>query len=230
MIILIAQDPSLAESIRVPLQFEGFEVLQKKTAKEAYLEIFENNQVVTIIFDYQQAAAEGINNYLKIKNLENGKYVPLVAIIEKHRIAEQITLFEQGVDDFIFLPFNPIELQMKIRSVQRLIQLTQALKEKESQITNFKNLNRAIGTLNHYINNALTPLYSFAQITQPEDPDQARKLKALTEETAMFIGKVLRALRNMTQQKELKIVQDGVYQDIMFDIEKELQKLTHSLS
>ncbi len=119
---------------------------------------------------------------------------------------------------------------MKIRSVQRLIQLTQALKEKESQIANFKNLNRAIGTLNHYINNALTPLYSFAQITKPEDPDQARKLKALTEETAMFIGKVLRALRNMTQQKELKIVQDGVYQDIMFDIEKELQKLTHSLS
>ncbi len=230
MIILIAQDQELIQNIQIPLQFEGFNVVLKHTAQEAYLELFQNPHVVTIIFDYQQANQEGIANYLKIKKLENGKYVPLVAIIEKNLMAEQIALFEQGVDDFIFLPFNPIELQMKIRSVQRLISLTQSLKEKESQIETFRNLNRTIGTLNHYINNALTPLYTLAQITNPEDVAQARKLKELTEETAAFIGKVLSALRNMTQQRELRIVQEGVYQDIMFDIEKELKKLTQTLS
>ncbi len=229
MIILITQDADLARRIQTPLEFEGFDVLQKGTARDAQIEIFQNDRVVTIIFDYQQAASEGIHNYLKIKELENGKFVPLVAIIEKNQMAEQITLFEMGVDDFIFLPFNTIELQMKIRSIQRLISLTQSLKTKEAQIENFKNLNRVIGTLNHYINNALTPLYSLAQMTNPENPQEARRLKELTEETAAFIGKVLNALRNMTQQRELKVVQEGVYQDVMFDIEQELNRLTQTL-
>ncbi len=229
MIILITQDTELARAITVPLEFEGFKILQKKNAQDAMVEIFQNSKIDTIIFDYQQASTE-IANYLKIKKLENGKHVPLVAIIAKKLLAEQIALFEQGVDDFIFTPFNTIELQMKLRSIQRLISLTQTLKDKEIQLENFKNITRIIGTLNHYINNALTPLYSFAQIANPQNPDDARRLKELTEETASFIGKVLIALRNMTQHQELKVIQEGVYQDIMFDIEKELNQLTQNLS
>lgn len=229
MILLITQNNLLAQNIQIPLEFEGFVVKRLPTAREAHIEIFQNDHVVTIIFEYQQAVAEGLHKYLKIKELDNGKFVPLVALIEKNQMAEQITLFEMGVDDFIFLPFNTIELQMKLRSIQRLISLTQSLKDKEAQIENFKNLNRIIGTLNHYINNALTPLYSTAQLTRPEDPNQARRLKELTEETAVFIGKVLNALRNMTQQRELRVVQEGVYQDVMFDIEQELNRLRQTM-
>ena len=79
-------------------------------------------------------------------------------------------------------------------------------------------------TLNHHINNALTPL-SFAVQLAEDDPSKADRLRSIAGETVEFISKVLKSLEKIVRSGKIQVMKDGVYKDIMVDIEAELKKL-----
>jgi len=225
MILLLSKDPQLTQKIKDHLNLEGFVVESTTSFQEALTRLYQNSGYESIMVDFLYDQDNIFEVFRKFKLDPQCKYIPLICIIPRNQLAQQLIAFEMGVDDFISREFSIFEIQLKVRSIQRLINLQKSLKEKDAQIENFQNITRIIGTLNHYINNALTPLYAFAQVCRPDNTRDAERLKTLTEHTTLFISKVLKTLRNMTQQGELRIIQEGIYRDIMFDIEAELQRL-----
>ncbi len=225
MILLLSRDNALTQKIQGHLNLEGFVVEPTSSFQEALTRLYQQRTYESILVDFLYDQDNIFEVFRKLKRDPQCQYIPLICIIPKNHLAQQLIAFEMGVDDFISREFSIFELQLKVRSIQRLIHLQKALKEKDIQIENFRNITRIIGTLNHYINNALTPLYALAQVSRPDNPQDAERLKKLTEHTTLFISKVLKTLRTMTQQGELRITQNGVYRDIMFDIEVELQRL-----
>lgn len=225
MILVLSKNTDLVQNIQKFLELEGFEVEIADSVQNTLVRLYQENVYECLMVDFT-IDKENIFSIIKtIKENTVAQRVPLLCIIPKDRLADQLIAFEMGVDDFIIHPFNVFEIQLKMRSLQRIIQLQKSLREKENQIESYRNLNRIVGTLNHHINNALTPLFSLAQTCNPDNPGEVQQLIQLIEHTTLFISRVLKALRNLIQQGELKVVQEGVYRDIMFDIEEELRRL-----
>ena len=61
-------------------------------------------------------------------------------------------------------------------------------------------------------------------MTDAKVPSEGKKLKDSTIQSIELIKKVLTALNNYVQTGEFKLVAKGIYQDLMIDIEKELEK------
>ncbi|RMF60152.1 MAG: hypothetical protein D6748_04725, partial [Calditrichaeota bacterium] len=70
-----------------------------------------------------------------------------------------------------------------------------------------------------------TPLYFAVQVMDETSLEDARRVKKTAWDTVEFISKVLQSLQKIITSEQLKLVKEGVYKNIMFDIEKELNQL-----
>ncbi|MGH1365362.1 MAG: response regulator transcription factor [Calditrichia bacterium] len=223
MILLLCDNEKRATSLQNDLTREGFEVAIYKDFGPAMLDLSQGGPFKLILLDFEFKKPEGIDICTKLKNNSLTKFIPLICILGKERLVDQIMAFEVGADDFILMPYSTPEIQLKMRSIQRMIDLQNTVRQKDAQLENLKNVQRIMVTLNHHINNALTPLYFAVQMD--DDPDNNERLRDIAKETVEFISKVLQSLHKIVQSGKMQVMKDGVYKDIMVDIEAELKKL-----
>lgn len=226
MILLICDIEDTASAIKDDLGKEGFPVEHVHNFDQALSHGERLYSYQFVILDFESPGKDIVEIAQKIKQHPRLKFLPLLGILDKNRVIDQLLAFEAGVDDFIFVPYTTLDIQLKLRSIQRVTDLQRQLRKKDAQLENLKNIQRMMVTLNHYINNALTPLYFAIQIMD-EHPgaEEEQKIKEIARESVEFISKVLQSLHRIVQSGKLKILREGVYKDIMFDIEKELNKL-----
>lgn len=235
MILLLTDRPETAELIEKSLSNEGFTVTVSPDYRNALVTLNSQQHFDLILLDFEYSSQNGNQDVFdicqKLKRNNNTRLIPLIGILDKNRFVEQLLAFEMGVDDFLLLPFTDLEIQLKIRSIQRMIDMQNQIRKKDSQLENLKNIQRIMVTLNHYINNALTPLYFAVQMMDSpnEDGQDAAgdmiRLKDIARDTVEFISKVLQSLHRIVQTGKIKVLNEGVYKDIMFDIEQELDQL-----
>ena len=91
--------------------------------------------------------------------------------------------FELGADDFIYVPYSTLELQLKMRTIAGLLDLQGQLKENEGKIKVLQNTQKILVTISHYINNSLTPLYNLAQTVDVTNKVENRTLRESTTTT-----------------------------------------------
>jgi DNA-binding response OmpR family regulator len=224
MFLLISKNKVLANSFVNDLKQEGFPVKISENLKDIRTTIHGYPECRIIIVDLECLGSKAHDTLQQIKDDPLLKYKPVICIIRKDLVLEQLIAFESGADDFIYFPYSTLELQLKMRSIQGLLDLQSKLKEQENKIKTLHQTQKIMVTLSHYINNTLTPLYSLAQMTNEEVPSESKKLKESTAHTIELIKKVLLALNNFVQTGEFRLVEKGIYRDLMIDIEKELEK------
>ncbi len=228
MILLVTQNQSLAESFKVDLNQEGFQVEVLNDYEQAFFKLYTDSKYRMVILDLEGVEKKAAEVCERLKSEPNLKHIPLICIVQKDLFLQHLTAFELGADEFLYVPYTPPELQLKMRSIQRLLDLQNQLIERENQLRALKQVQRILVTLSHYINNSLTPLYTMVQMINEKDPDDAIRLKNFVKQTVEFINKVLRTLHNLVQSGEMKVVKEGAYKDLLLDIEKELKKLQES--
>ncbi|RMI04955.1 MAG: DNA-binding response regulator [Calditrichaeota bacterium] len=225
MILLLSDTPERAQKIQTDLGNEGFPVEITDDVSEMLLRLRQNpRHYRVLLLDFNYTRADVLDICQQVKRDQALRSIPLVCLLDKSRVIDQLLAFEMGADDFIFMPYSPIEIQLKMRSLQRLNQLHQELQQKEAQLEYLRNIQRLVVTLNHYINNALTPLYFAVQIMDMEE-EASLRLRSMVRDTVVFISKVLQAIQQLVEDGKLKVLQEGVYKDIMLDIEWELNEL-----
>ena len=183
------------------------------------------NKYLMVVLDLSTINTKTRDLLTTIKKDPVMRYIPLISMVNKEDMVDQLLAFEQGIDDFLYVPYTTIELQLKIRAIKRLLELQNKLQEKESQLESLKQVQQILVTLSHYINNALTPLYTLVQMVNESDPEAAKRLKDFAGLTVEFIHKVLKTLNKLVQTGEIKVVRDGVYKNLLVDIEMELKQL-----
>ena len=224
-ILLISDIPENAVRIRSDLEKEGISVITAGTLAGGILELSSENHFQMILLDFQFSAQDPFDIIEKLKKNSEFNLIPLIGLVHRSQVAEQLMAFELGVEDFILMPYSAIEMQLRIRSFNRMIRLQTEVKEKNAQLENLKNVQRMTVTLNHYINNALTPLYFAVQIMDGKCNEETERLKQVASDTVNFVSKVLRSLNQIVQSGKVRVQQKGVYRDIMYDIESELNEL-----
>ena len=230
MLLLISTNTEFANSFVTDLNREGFSVEIRKKIKDICTFLHLRKDIQMLILDLESIGNRTSEIFQRIKKDPKLNLMPIICIIKRDLFIEQLIAFELGADDFIFIPYNTLELQLKMRSIQGLLNLQSQLKEKESRLKVINHTQKVLVTLTHYINNSLTPLYSMAQAPNDSCREDHKRLKETSAHTVEFIKKVLSALNNLVQSGEMRVVKQGIYKDLLLDIENKLQdfqKLHH---
>lgn len=114
--ILVCDDEKdIVSALRIYLESEGYEVLDAYNGKEAVEKIAEQ-EIHLVLMDIMMPVMDGITAMVKIREISN---VPVILLTAKSEDTDKVLGLTVGADDYITKPFNPVELQARVKSQLR---------------------------------------------------------------------------------------------------------------
>ncbi|AYA74437.1 response regulator transcription factor [Robertmurraya sp. GLU-23] len=112
--IMVVDDESpIRELVRLYLEDEGFEIVEKANGVDA-LEYAENNPLDLVILDIMMPKLDGWGLCKELRELGD---IPILMITSKGEAQDKIKGFKLGTDDYLVKPFDPLELVMRVRAL-----------------------------------------------------------------------------------------------------------------
>ena len=130
-ILLVEDEQSLHETIKLNLELEGYKVQSANDGKKA-LKAFKQERFDLIILDVMLPEIDGFTVCEAIR-LEN-QQVPILFLTAKNSSADRINGLKIGGDDYLTKPFNLEELLLR---VQILLKRSNITFETKQSINNF---------------------------------------------------------------------------------------------
>lgn len=117
-ILIVDDEPDIAELVSYNLQKEGFDVLSASDGKEA-LEKTAKENFDFIILDLMLPGMHGMEVCRVLRNDPRTKGVPIIMLTAKGEEVDKVLGLEMGADDYMTKPFSPRELIARIRTIMR---------------------------------------------------------------------------------------------------------------
>lgn len=117
-IIVIEDDESIRELVKVALQGYGHEVLDFECAEDA-LEELKHTKADLGIFDIMLPGIDGIEAVRKYRSTETDRYMAIIMLTAKDSEVEKIIGLDSGADDYVTKPFSVMELMARVRAQLR---------------------------------------------------------------------------------------------------------------
>lgn len=111
-ILVVDDDPAIAEMIGIVLRGEGFEPSFADDGHAA-LAAFRQTRPELVLLDLMLPGLDGIEVCRRIR-LESG--IPIIMLTAKGEPADVVDGLESGADDYVVKPFNPKELVARVRT------------------------------------------------------------------------------------------------------------------
>ena len=128
--ILICDDEKdIVNALKIYLANESYCFLEAYDGREA-VKIVKEKEVHLVIMDVMMPVMDGIDAMVKIREISN---VPVVLLTAKGEDTDKILGLNNGADDYITKPFNPMEVCARVKSqLRRYMQLGSAVKKETS--------------------------------------------------------------------------------------------------
>lgn len=114
-ILLVEDEPSIADNIVYALKTEGFEVVWRQTAGQG-LSAFANDDFQLVVLD---VGLPDLNGFDLCKQLRVGSSVPIIFVTARKDEIDRVVGLEIGADDYVVKPFSPRELSARVKAVLR---------------------------------------------------------------------------------------------------------------
>lgn len=114
-ILIVEDEPTIAENIRYALTTDGFQTTACSTGKEA-LQVIQNEQIDLAILDVGLPDVLGFD---LCKIIRQSKNVPVIFLTARNDELDKVVGLEIGADDYVTKPFSPRELSARVRAVLR---------------------------------------------------------------------------------------------------------------
>jgi two-component system response regulator RegX3 len=124
-VLVVEDEPALAESVRYALDIEGFDVLVADTGVDG-LESARVNDPDLVVLDLMLPGMSGLDVCRQIRRSSD---VPIIMLTAKDAESDKVVGLELGADDYITKPFSMRELVARIRAQLRRAAKTGALAE-----------------------------------------------------------------------------------------------------
>jgi two-component system phosphate regulon response regulator PhoB len=124
-ILLIEDEPDIAEVLEYNLEKEGFQV---ETAKrgDAGLEMVHRDHPDLILLDLMLPGIDGLEVTRILKRDPVTAHLPIVMLTARGEEVDRIVGLELGADDYISKPFSPREVVLRVKAVLRRLQQEEA--------------------------------------------------------------------------------------------------------
>lgn len=119
--ILVCDDEKdIVSALEIYLKSDGYSVFKAYNGKEA-LKVIEREEIHLVLLDIMMPQMDGIETMVKIREISN---VPVILLTAKSEDTDKVLGLTVGADDYVTKPFNPVELQARVKSqLRRYMQL-----------------------------------------------------------------------------------------------------------
>lgn len=112
-ILVVDDDREIVNAIEIYLKKEGYNILKAYNGMEALKIVKQNDDIHLIILDIMMPKLDGISTANLIRK---DKKVPIIMLSAKSEDYDKIAGLNNGADDYITKPFNPLELIARVNS------------------------------------------------------------------------------------------------------------------
>ena len=111
--VLVCDDEKdIVSALKIYLASEGYQVFEAYNGREA-VDVMNRETVHLVLMDIMMPEMDGIQAMVKIREISN---VPVILLTAKSEDTDKILGLTVGADDYITKPFNPVELQARVKS------------------------------------------------------------------------------------------------------------------
>ena len=131
--VLVCDDEKdIVSALKIYLASEGYQVFEAYNGREA-LDVMNRETVHLVLMDIMMPEMDGIQAMVKIREISN---VPVILLTAKSEDTDKILGLTVGADDYITKPFNPVELQARVKSqIRRYMLLGSGNQQIEAKFT-----------------------------------------------------------------------------------------------
>lgn len=124
--ILICDDErDIVSALKIYLSSEGYTLFEAYTGREA-LEVVKKHDIHLILMDIMMPEMDGIAATVKLREEYN---IPVIFLTAKSELSDKVLGLNVGADDYVTKPFDPVEVQARVRShLRRYMRLGGQLK------------------------------------------------------------------------------------------------------
>jgi two-component system, OmpR family, catabolic regulation response regulator CreB len=114
-ILLVEDEPSIADNIIYALKTEGFAPTWCQTGSEGLRAFAEQNFALVIL----DVGLPDMNGFELCKKLRARSFVPIVFVTARKDEIDRVVGLEIGADDYVVKPFTPRELTARVKAILR---------------------------------------------------------------------------------------------------------------
>lgn len=114
--ILVCDDEKdIVSALKIYLTSDGYQVFEAYNGKQA-ITVMQREEIHLVLMDIMMPEMDGIQAMVKIREISN---VPVILLTAKSEDTDKVLGLTVGADDYVTKPFNPVELQARVRSQLR---------------------------------------------------------------------------------------------------------------
>lgn len=119
-LLLVEDDPALAELLEFRFKGEGYAVTVTADGDEALL-LAQEEVPDLVVLDWMIEGTSGIEVCRRLRRAKETAHVPIVMLTARGAEDDKIRGLDTGADDFVTKPFSPRELIARVNAVMRRI-------------------------------------------------------------------------------------------------------------
>jgi DNA-binding response OmpR family regulator len=119
-VLIVEDDPDIAESLRYNLRREGIETLVAATGEQGLRDALdEQNPPALVILDLMLPGMSGTELCRRLRREPATRRTPIIMLTAKAEEADRVAGLDLGADDYVTKPFSVRELMARVRAVLR---------------------------------------------------------------------------------------------------------------
>jgi two-component system response regulator MprA len=122
-VLVVEDDPALADSLRRSMQFEGYETEVTRSAEAAVVALQESTYDV-VILDIGLPGVSGLELVRRMRR--EGDATSVLMLTARQMVGDRVTGLDAGADDYLVKPFDLEELLARIRALHRRAEVRSA--------------------------------------------------------------------------------------------------------
>jgi DNA-binding response OmpR family regulator len=121
-ILIIEDDPDIAESVRYNLEREGLAARVAETGEKGLAAALDaRNPPALVILDLMLPGMSGMELCRRLRREPATRRTPIIILTARVSEADRVSGFDLGADDYITKPFSVRELMARVRAVLRRV-------------------------------------------------------------------------------------------------------------
>ncbi len=133
-ILIVDDSKTKLEIFKELLAKNGYDVIVAENGIEGFQKTLAENPDI-VIADLNMPKMNGCEMVRRIKTSEAGKYIPIICFTAADQDVNKAELVSEfGADEFVYFPFDPQELILKIETMMRVRKIYLELLEKNRQL------------------------------------------------------------------------------------------------
>jgi diguanylate cyclase (GGDEF)-like protein len=161
--VLLAEDQEISRKLTEKiLRKTGINVTSVENGRKA-LELFKKQFFPIILTDWMMPEMDGLELCRAIRSAKSSGYVFIILLTARDSKEDIIAGLEAGADDYLAKPFNPGELNARIKTGMRILELERSLKKANEEIKKLSVTDPLTGCYNRgYLNDRLSKDITYA--------------------------------------------------------------------